>query len=103
MSEKGQKLPLIILTTTGVIFLKTLINQAFEASSIATAQATVIPTMGLLPKSYTLLDWSYMFKKLAIYRDGVSVFVLICFDMSLLLLVWSVDFLWINPPIYTVS
>ncbi len=28
------------------------------ASSIATATATVIPTMGLLPKSYTLMNWS---------------------------------------------
>ena len=28
------------------------------ASSTATATATVIPTIGLLPKSYILVDWS---------------------------------------------
>jgi len=48
MSTNEKNTP-IVLTTIGIIFLKTLINQAFEASSIATATATVIPTMGLLP------------------------------------------------------
>ena len=49
MSAKGKKYTPIVKPTIGVYILKTLINQAFEASSIATATATVIPTIGLLP------------------------------------------------------
>lgn len=49
MSANAKKYPRAAQNSRGYKMKKSSINQAFIASSTATAQATVAPTMGLLP------------------------------------------------------